>query len=102
MHKNVILMTMAAQLVEGEEGEAREPFFTTTCVGGRLSGKQFPARDMQRPGEAQPGGAAGPEVEMVLTSAVSPTTSGGCHASVPWTGKAVHSALGTFLHCLRG
>ncbi|MPC50732.1 Zinc finger CCHC-type and RNA-binding motif-containing protein 1 [Portunus trituberculatus] len=31
MHKNVILMTMAAQLVEGGEGEAREPLFTIMC-----------------------------------------------------------------------
>ncbi|MPC32820.1 hypothetical protein E2C01_026151 [Portunus trituberculatus] len=29
---NVILMTRAAQLAEGGEGEAREPLFTTTCV----------------------------------------------------------------------
>ncbi|MPC41160.1 hypothetical protein E2C01_034745 [Portunus trituberculatus] len=29
MYKNVILTTAAAQLVEGEEGEAREPLFTT-------------------------------------------------------------------------
>ncbi|MPC20107.1 hypothetical protein E2C01_013039 [Portunus trituberculatus] len=29
MHKNLILMITAAQLAEGGEGEAREPFFTT-------------------------------------------------------------------------
>ncbi|MPC63157.1 hypothetical protein E2C01_057251 [Portunus trituberculatus] len=46
---------------------------------------------MQRPGQAGPAGATGPEVEMVLASAA-----GGFHALVPGIGKAVHSALGTF------
>ncbi|MPC61008.1 hypothetical protein E2C01_055070 [Portunus trituberculatus] len=51
---------------------------------------------MQRPGQAGPPGATSPEVKMVPVSTVDPTTTGGSHASVPVSGKAVHSALGTF------
>ncbi|MPC78376.1 hypothetical protein E2C01_072861 [Portunus trituberculatus] len=51
---------------------------------------------MQRLGWARPAGAAGLEVKMVLVSAVGPATTGGFHALVPGTVKAVHSALDTF------
>ncbi|MPC54900.1 hypothetical protein E2C01_048829 [Portunus trituberculatus] len=49
---------------------------------------------VQRLGWAAPAGAAGPEVEMVPAFTVGPTV--GFHGSVSGTGKAVHSALGTF------
>ncbi|MPC09209.1 hypothetical protein E2C01_001812 [Portunus trituberculatus] len=46
-------------------------------------------------GWAGPTCATGPKVEMVPASAMD-TTTGGFHALVPRTGKAVHSALGTY------
>ncbi|MPC66137.1 hypothetical protein E2C01_060283 [Portunus trituberculatus] len=52
---------------------------------------------MQSLGQAGPAAAASPEVEIVPASTVGPTTTtGGFHAPVSGTGKAVHSALGTF------
>ncbi|MPC47181.1 hypothetical protein E2C01_040917 [Portunus trituberculatus] len=55
------------------------------------------SRTMQKPGQVGRPGTASPKVEMVPASSLGPTTTTcGCHASFPGTGKAVHSALGTF------
>ncbi|MPC23361.1 hypothetical protein E2C01_016405 [Portunus trituberculatus] len=74
------------------------PFSGFQTPASQVDSSQLGMSDaMHRPGWAGPAGAASLEVEIVLASALGPTTTtGGFHAPGPGSGKAAHSALGTF------